>query len=220
VFIGHFGAGLAGKRAAPRLSLGWLFLGAQFLDLLWPTLLLLGVERVAIVPGATAVTPLEFEHYPFSHSLVAVAVWAALLGGAYLALHRGARREAAVLALLVLSHWLLDALVHEPDLALTPFGAGPLVGLGLWNSMAATLLVEIPIFVVGVGLYARCTRARDTAGRIGLWALVAFLAAIHAANLLGPPPPSVTAIAWIGHAQWLIVVLGFWLDRHRVAARA
>lgn len=217
MFVGHFGAGFAGKRAAPRLSLGWLFLAAQFIDLLWPTLLLLGVERVAIVPGATAVTPLEFEHYPFSHSLAAVAGWAVLLGGGYLALHRGARREAGVLAALVLSHWFLDALVHAPDLPLTLAGAEPFVGLGLWRSMTATLLVEFPILVVGVWLYARCTRARDRAGRIGLWALVALLAAIHASNLLGPPPPSVTAIAWVGQAQWLLVLLAFWVDRHRAA---
>jgi hypothetical protein len=220
VFIGHFGVGFAGKRAAPRMSLGWLFLAAQFLDLLWPTLLLLGVERVAIVPGATAVTPLEFEHYPFSHSLAAVAVWAALLGVAYRLLHRGAsRREAGVLAVLVLSHWLLAADVHVPDLPLTPAGGGPLVGLGLWGSMAATVLVEVPIFAAGVWLYARSTSARDRAGRIGLWALAAFLVVIHAGNLLGPPPPSVAAIAWLGQAQWLLVLFAFWLDRHRVAAQ-
>lgn len=222
MFIGHFGAGFAAKRAAPRLCLGWLFLAAQFLDLLWPTLLLLGVERVAIVPNTTAVTPLVFEHYPVSHSLAAVVGWALVLSGGYWALERrrgqGVRRAAAVVAALVLSHWLLDALVHAPDLPLTPGGGGPRVGLGLWNSMAATLLVEIPLFAAGVWVYARSTRARDTAGRVGLWALVGFLAAIHAGNLLGPPPPSVAAIAWVGQAQWLIVLFGFWLDRHRVAA--
>jgi hypothetical protein len=222
VFIGHFGVGFAAKRAAPRLSLGWLFLAAQFLDLLWPTLLLLGVERVAIVPGATVVTPLQFEHYPVSHSLAAVAGWALAVGGGYWAFNRGrpaVGRAAALLAALVASHWLLDALVHAPDLPLTPVGDGPRIGLGLWDSMTATLLVEIPIFVAGVWVYARSTRARDTAGRIGFVALVALLAIIHAANLLGPPPPSVTAIAWVGQAQWLIVLFGFWLDRHRVAAR-
>jgi hypothetical protein len=213
MFLGHFGVGFAAKRCAPRVSLGVLFLAAQFIDLLWPTLLLLGVERAAIAPGATAVTPIDFEHYPASHSLLAVAGWAVLVGGGYLAL-RGARSEALVLALLVISHWLLDALVHRPDLPLAPFGDAR-VGLGLWNSLPATLLVEMPLFVGGAWLYARATRARDAAGRWGLWGLVGFLLMIHAGNLFGAPPPSVAAIAWVGQAQWLLVLWGFWLDRHR-----
>jgi membrane-bound metal-dependent hydrolase YbcI (DUF457 family) len=213
VFIGHFALGFAAKRAAPQTSLGTLFLSAQFVDLLWPTLLLLGVERVVIAPGATAVTPLDFQHYPVSHSLLAVTAWAVMVGGAYV-LWRGRRREALVLALLVLSHWLLDALVHRPDLPLTPFG-DTRVGLGLWNSMAATLLLELSIFFVGVWFYVRATRARDVAGRWGLWGLVGFLLLIQAANLLGEPPPSVAAIAWVGQAQWLLVLWGFWLDRQR-----
>jgi hypothetical protein len=213
MFLGHFGVGFAAKRYAPRVSLGVLFLAAQFIDLLWPTLLLLGVERVAIAPGATVVTPLDFQHYPVSHSLLAVLGWAVLVGGGYLAL-RGTRREALVLALLVLSHWLLDALMHRPDLPLAPFG-DTRVGLGLWNSMTATLLVEMPLFFVGAWFYARATRARDAAGRWGFRGLVVFLLLIHAGNLFGEPPPSVTAIAWLGHAQWLLVVWGFWLDRHR-----
>jgi hypothetical protein len=216
VFLGHFGVGLAAKRVAPRTSLGALFLAAQFIDLLWPTLLLLGIERVAIAPGATAVTPLDFQHYPVSHSLLAVVGWSVLVGGGFL-VWRGARREAIVLALLVISHWLLDALVHRPDLPLAPFGQAR-VGLGLWNSMAATLLVEMPLFFAGGWLYARATRARDAAGRWGFWGLMAFLLLIHAGNLLGEPPPSVTAIAWVGQAQWLLVLWAFWLDRHREPA--
>ena len=213
MFLGHFGVGFAAKRYAPRASLGALFLAAQFIDLLWPTLLLLGVERVSIAPGATVVTPLDFQYYPVSHSLLAVLGWSALVGGAYFAL-RGARREALVLALLVMSHWFLDALVHRPDLPLAPFG-DTRIGLGLWNSMPATLLVEMPLFFAGVWLYARVTRPRDGAGRWGFWGLVGFLLLIQAGNLLGEPPPSVLAIAWVGQAQWLLVLWAFWVDRHR-----
>lgn len=214
MFIGHFGVGFAAKPVAPRVSLGVLFLAAQFVDLLWPTLLLLGVERVAIAPGATVVTPLDFQHYPVSHSLIAAVAWAVLAGGAALALRVG-RRAAIVLALLVLSHWLLDALVHRPDLPLTPFGDAR-VGLGLWNSLPATLLVELPLFAAGAWLYARATRPRDAAGRWGFWGLVAFLLVIYAGNLFGAPPPNAMAIAWVGQAQWLLVLWAFWLDRHRV----
>jgi hypothetical protein len=213
MFLGHFGVGLAAKRFAPRASLGTLFLGAQFVDLLWPTLLLLGVERVSISPGATAVTPLDFSHYPISHSLLAVVGWAVLIGGAHLAL-RGAKREALVVALLVISHWLLDALVHRPDLPLTPAGESR-VGLGLWNSLPATLLLEMSVFLLGVWLYSRVTQARDGVGRWGYLGLVVFLLLIYAGNLLGEPPPGAAAIAWVGQAQWLLVLWGYWLDKHR-----
>jgi hypothetical protein len=213
MFIGHFGVAFAAKRYAPRASLGSLFVAAQFVDLLWPTLLLLGVERVAIAPGITLVTPLDFQHYPVSHSLLAVVGWAVLVGGGFFAL-RGARREALVLALLVISHWFLDVLVHRPDLPLTPLGQVR-VGLGLWNSMAATLLLELSLLFAGGWLYASDTRERDAAGRWGYWGLIAFLLLIQAANLFGEPPPSVMAIAWVGQAQWLLVLWAFWLDRHR-----
>lgn len=87
MLIGHFGVGFGAKSAAPKVSLGTLFIAAQFIDLLWPTLLLLGVETVRIVPGATVVTPLLFEHYPISHSLIAVFGWAGLVGGIHFALN-------------------------------------------------------------------------------------------------------------------------------------
>lgn len=213
MFIGHFAAGLAGKRAAPAVSLGTLFLGAQFLDLLWPTLLLVGWERAAIAPGITAVTPLDFQHYPISHSLLAVVGWSVVVGTAYFAI-TGKWRGAVVVGLLVASHWFLDALVHRPDLPLTPFGDAR-VGLGLWNSLPLTLLVEVPIFLGGCWLYARATRARDAIGRWALAGLVAFLALIHVANLAGDPPPDMRVVAWVGQAQWLLVLWAFWVDRHR-----
>ncbi|HEX5128570.1 MAG TPA: hypothetical protein VFV90_02430 [Usitatibacter sp.] len=216
MFVGHFGVGLAAKGLAPRASLGTLFLAAQFLDLLWPTLLLIGVERAAIVPGVTAVTPLDFEHYPISHSLLAVVAWSAGLGGAYFAI-TGRWKEALVVAVLVTSHWLLDAVVHRPDLPLSPFGPER-VGLGLWNSLPATLLVEVPIFIGGCWLYARVTRPRDAIGRWAFAGLAAFLVVTYAMNLAGDPPPSMTAVAWVGQAQWLLVLWAAWVDRHREAA--
>lgn len=219
MFIGHFGVGFGAKAVAPRVSLGTLFLAAQFIDLLWPTLLLLGVERVRIAPGATAVTPLVFEHYPVSHSLLAVAVWAALFALGYLVLRRD-QRGALVLGLAVISHWLLDAIVHQPDLPLFP-GSAQLIGLNLWSSLPATLAIELPLFAGGVWLYVRATQARDRIGRWGLWSLVMFLAAIHAGNLFGPPPPDVMAIAWVGQLQWLLVLWAYWVDSHRgLAVRA
>lgn len=212
MLIGHFAVGFGAKRFAPRASLGTLFLAAQFIDLLWPTLLLLGVERARIAPGITAFTPLDFEHYPWSHSLFMVIVWSALFGAVYYALRRDARAS-IVLAIAVLSHWLLDFLTHRPDLPL--WLDGTRVGLGIWNSVPATMAMEIGLFVCGLLLYVRSTRARDATGRWTLWGLVALLGLIYAGNLLGPPPPDVMAIAWAGHAQWLLVAWAYWIDRHR-----
>ena len=183
MFIGHFGLGFAAKRVAPQLSLGTAFLGAQFVDLLWPTLLLLGLETVRIAPGATAVTPLVFEHYPISHSLAAVACWALALGSAYLLL-AGSRRGALVLGALVVSHWVLDAIVHVPDLPIAP-GLPTMVGLGLWQSKLATLAVEFSLLAIGVWLYVKATPGLDAVGRWALAGLVALLCVIEAANVFG-----------------------------------
>jgi len=213
MFIGHFGVAFGAKRAAPRVSLGTLFLAAQFVDLLWPVLLLLGVERVRIAPGITRVTPLDFEHYPISHSLLAVLGWAVLVGGAHFLLRRE-RRAALIVAALVLSHWVLDLLMHRPDLPLAP-GATVLVGFGAWNSLPLTLLIEVPLFLAGLWVYARATVAKDGQGKWALRCLVAFLLVVHLANLFGPPPPDVAAIAWAGQLQWLLVLWAYWVDRHR-----
>lgn len=213
MFIGHFGVGFGAKAVAPRTSLGSLFLAAQFIDLLWPTFLLLGLETVRIEPGITRVTPLNFVDYPISHSLLGVTCWALLFAAAYIFLSRYPR-GALVLGLAVFSHWLLDLIVHRPDLPLYP-GSTELLGLGLWSSLGATLAVELPIFVLGLWLYLRTTRAVDGVGRWSLWGLVAFLVVIYFANLFGQPPPNVTVLAWVGQAQWLLVAWGYWVDRHR-----
>lgn len=215
MFLGHFGIGFGAKRFAPRTSLGTLFLAAQFIDLLWPSLLLMNLERVAIVPGITTVTPLDFTHYPWSHSLLIVVAWGAAFGVVYYLVKRY-RVGAWVCGLAVISHWLLDLVVHRPDLSLLPSGEYR-AGFGLWSSLAATLVVELAVFAVGLVLYLRTTTAKDRIGSIGLWSLVGFLVLVYAGNLFGAPPPSVRAIAWLGQAQWLIIVWGYWIDRHRVA---
>lgn len=218
MFIGHFGIGFGAKSVAPNVSLGSLFLAAQFIDLLWPALLLLGAEQVRIVPGATAVTPLVFDHYPISHSLIAVLGWAGLVGYIHFILKRK-RFAAFVLGLLVVSHWALDAIVHQPDLPLFP-GSATVVGLNAWSSLPITLAIEGSLFALGVWLYSRTTSPNDAAGRWGLVALVFFLNVIYAGNIFGAPPPSSEAIAWAGQLQWLLVLWGYWIDKHRHVAHA
>jgi hypothetical protein len=212
MFIGHFGVALAAKPLAPRTSLGTLFAAAQLVDLVWPALLLLGIERVRIETGNTAFTPLAFEHYPWTHSLVMVIVWAAVFGAGYRML-AGYARGAWVVAGLVLSHWLLDFVTHRPDLPLAPGMVQ--VGLGLWNSVAATLIIEGLIFVAGVVIYATTTTASNRSGLIAFWGLVAFLVVIYVANVTGPPPPSARAIGVVGLLTWLFVPWGAWVDRNR-----
>jgi membrane-bound metal-dependent hydrolase YbcI (DUF457 family) len=211
--IGHFAIGFGAKAAAPRVSLGTMFLAAQWVDLLWPTLLLLGWERVAIAPGITRVTPLDFVSYPITHSLLTGMGWALLFALFYWRL-RGSRLGAFVVGLAVLSHWLLDLATHRPDLPLYP-GGSERVGLGLWSSFAGTILLEALLLTAGLVLYLRTTAAKDRAGVYGLWSLVAFLVLTYFANLFGPPPPSAEAIAWVGQAQWILVLWAYWVDRHR-----
>jgi len=214
MFIGHFGVGFGAKRAAPTVSLGTLFMACQLPDLVWPILVLLGVEAVEIVPGITAVTPLDFVRYPFSHSLMAAVFWAAAFALGHRLLRRPPVSVSITLAAVVVSHWLLDLVSHRPDLPLAP-GGGPRLGLGLWRSVPAPVLVEGAIFAVGVWLYARATEPRNRTGRWSLVGLVTFLVAVYGASLFGPPPPSERAVAAAGLATWLLVVWGYWIDRNR-----
>jgi len=216
MFVGHFGVGFAAKRAAPRASLGTLFLAAQFIDLLWPILLLLGLETVRIVQGITVATPLDFSHYPITHSLLGVLGWAVAFALVYAALRRYPR-GAWVVGLLVVSHWFLDAIVHRPDLLLAP-GVDTYIGLGLWNSLVGTIVIEGAILAVGVWLYLGITESMDRIGSYGLAAFVALIVTIWLLNLLGPPPPSEGAIAWLANAQWVLILWGYWIDQHRAPA--
>jgi len=213
MFLGHYALALAAKRVAPAVSLGTLAAAAIALDLLWPALVLVGIERVAISAAATAFTPLDFQHYPWSHSLLMSVAWGTVLGGTYYAwTSRGS--AAVVVGLLVASHWLLDAVVHRPDLPLVPGGDGR-IGLGLWNSVPATLAVELTMFGIGLLLYLFATEARDRIGSLGLGGFAAALLLVYAGAAVGPLPPSPRAVAFAGLAQWLFVGWAVWVDRHR-----
>ncbi|MBI5215571.1 MAG: hypothetical protein HY960_07435 [Ignavibacteriae bacterium] len=213
MFIGHFAVGFAVKKLAPKSNLATNFIAVQFLDLLWPPLLLLGVERVAIEPGNTAVTPLNFISYPYSHSLLMTALWATLVAGVYF-LVRKEKREAMVLWFAVLSHWILDVITHRPDLPLTP-GSSSFFGFGLWNSVAATVIIEGGLFALGIYFYTIATKVKNKKGIIGFWSLIAFLLLIYCMNLFGPPPPNVEAIPWAGLSLWLLVLWAWWVERNR-----
>lgn len=214
MFIGHFGVAFGAKRAAPSVSLGVLFAASELADLIWPNLVLLGIERVDVRPGITVVTPLDFVSYPYSHSLAALCGWAIAAAAAYMVLRRSRVTAAATIALLVVSHWVLDVATHRPDMPLIPGGSARL-GLGLWNSLWGTLVVEAAMFAGGLAIYLRSTTARSRAGTIGLWSLVAFLLITYLGALFGPPPPSATAVAWSAEAVWLLAAWAAWSDSAR-----
>jgi hypothetical protein len=217
MFLGHFGVALAAKRVAPLPSLGTTVMAAQWADGIWPVFVLLGLEHAEIRPGITAVTPLDFVSYPYSHSLVADLGWAALFAVVYGTLRKD-WRGALWLAVLVMSHWVLDVVAHRPDMPTWP--GGPKLGAGLWYSVLATMIVEFALFGAGVWLYSRAAVARDRLGNILLGALVITLAVLYVAAVFGPPPPSELALAITGLLGWLFVAWGYWIDRHRAPVDA
>ncbi len=217
MFLGHYAVAFGAKKAVPTISLGTLLLSAQLADLLWPVFLLMGLEHVRVAPGTTVVSPLDFYDYPITHSLVGALGWSALFGLIYFAARRYPK-GAWILAAGVFSHWVLDLIVHRPDLPLIP--GGTLVGLGLWNSLPGTLVVELGLYLIGIILYVRTTRATDGAGQYALWAFVALLLFLYVGSVFGPVPSSDRAIAIAGVGQWLFVLWAYWIDRHRTAAPA
>jgi len=190
VFLGHFASPLPPSGPRPPLPSARSS-SRRNSSTFCGRFVLAGIERFEIAPGITAVTPLDFVSYPYSHSLLTSAVWAGLFGGIYLALRRNTG-AALVLAALVLSHWLLDAASHRPDMPLAP-GGGTRVGLGLWDSLPATLAVEGLLFAACLWSYLRVTRAKDRVGSVNLWTLVAVLLLAYFGAVFGPPPPSVDA---------------------------
>jgi hypothetical protein len=219
MFIGHFAVAFAAKKPARAVSLGTLILAAAFLDVVWPLLVLLGVERFRIVPGYTAVNPFDFVYYPWSHSLLMTGMWSLAMGLIYFALKHDTV-GALWIGIAVASHWVLDFASHVPDLPLYPGGEARF-GLSLWKSLPATFAVEGLMFAAAVALYAKVTRARDRVGSMAWWALVVVLLALYIPGPWSPPPPSQQMVAWMGIAALAIFVpWGYWIDRHRESVPA
>jgi hypothetical protein len=211
MFVGHLAVALASKKVDPTLPLGPAVAAAFALDLLWPILLLVGLETVRVNPGDTAFTNLAFDSYPWSHSLVMAAVWSAVVG--IIARRYMTLRASTILGALVLSHWVLDFVTHRPDLPLWP--GGPVYGLGLWSSVPGTLLVEGAMLCAATLAYLHETRALDRIGTFALFGLIGLCTAIWATQPWAPLPPSAVAVAWGGLVLWLIPPWGSWIDRHR-----
>jgi len=208
MFIGHFALAYGSRKWDQLPSLAVMFVAVQFLDLLWPIFVIAGIETFEIEPGNTALTPLNFTHYPYSHSLLMSIVWAVLFAGVYFGFTKN-RRGAFLLGCLVLSHWILDYLTHRPDLQLTPFSELR-VGLGLWNHPVVEVIIEAGLFFTGVYLYVKSTVINR---KIAFWSLIIAFLAIHFLNLFGPPPPSVNAVAWSANLMWLFIIWAWWIEK-------
>lgn len=212
MFLGHYAVGLAAKKIAPQSSLGALIAAPILLDLLWPIFLLIGWEHVSVEPNQNQFLRLRFDFYPISHGLVAVIGWATLYAAVYFGVTRYVTGT-IVIWLGVLSHWVMDLIVHRPDLQL--YVTSRAYGLGLWNRRWITIAVEVVLLAVAVWLYERQTRADDRVGLFGYLGFVFFLMLAYGAMLIGPPPSSVKKLALITLISWLMIPWAWWFDRHR-----
>ena len=207
----------AAKRFTPYTSLGTLVVAVQLLDLLWPTFLMLGIERVRIDPGNTRVTPLAFDYYPWTHSLAMAVVWAGLARSRICDApaaqpRRLDRRGGRAVA--------LGARFRDPPARPAAVAARrPARGPRPVEFAGGTVAAGDASVSTGVWLYATHTEATDRLGRYALVAFAVTLPLIYAANLIGPLPPTTGAIAIAAQAQWLLVLWAMWIDRHRVAIR-
>lgn len=211
MFVGHIALSLAAKKVSPATSLVWYVVAANFVDLLWPLFLIAGIETVRIEPGNTAFTPLAFASYPWSHSLLMGLVWGAALAG--LARWRGVSSDSAwVIGGLVVSHWVLDFITHAPDLTLWP-GATTGYGLGLWNSLPATFIVEGILWIAAILLFLRARKLRGIQGRAAFWSFIFVSTAIWVTGPSAPPPPDAQSLAYSALIGWIIVPWAWWIER-------
>jgi hypothetical protein len=205
VFVGHYGVSFAAKRADSAVPLWLLFIAVQLLDVAWAPFVLLGIEKVRIVPGITASNPLDLVSVPYSHSLVAAALWS--LGATVLyrlAMPRARWSASLLVGAAVFSHWILDFIVHRPDLPLYDDTAK--VGLGLWDYPVAAFGLEAAFLFGGMGLYLRTRTTRRAAFAV----LGLIMLGIQALAFFGPPPGSDKTAAATALAAYLVfaVVIG------------
>jgi hypothetical protein len=215
MFIGHYGPAFAGKAIKPAIPLWLLFLAVQGLDIGWASLVLAGVEKVRIVPGFTEGSPLDLYYMPYTHGLIGAFVLSALLGAlGALFLRRMRLGVFLVLGGAVFSHWLLDLVVHVPDLPIYDDSAK--VGFGLWRNVWLSLPLELALMALGGWLYARMVPARRASGDRWLWLFVMAMAVLEIYGAMAPPPESAPQLALSALAAYVVLaVLAALVDRAR-----
>jgi len=223
LFTGHYSFSFAGRALAgksgdqendKRIPLWLLFIAVQFIDVLWSIFVLLGIEKVRIVPGITASNALDLYYMPYTHSLLGVLFWSLLAFAMcqFVPALRG-KRTGLILAAAVFSHWILDLIVHRPDLAL--YDSVGKMGFGLWNYRGAAFALEMAVLLCGAAMLYR-----TAAHKVRLAGFVAFLAALQVfGTFFFPPPPSDHAAAMTALLSYIVLALmAWWVDRPRTAA--
>ena len=213
MLVGHVAVGMLAKRAEPRVSLGTYVLAALLADLLVFAFLLLGVEHVTFGSERGAANYFHAVNIAYSHSLAMGIVWGLLFAGVYLLWRRNLRGAWFLFAAIV-SHWVLDFIAHKPDMPLAP-GTHQAYGLGVWNSIPTTLVVEGGLWIAGIVIYARTNRARGWPGRVFFWIVAVFLTLVWYNNVAGPAPNPRTAPVSSLTFFALVVLWAYWIDHLR-----
>jgi membrane-bound metal-dependent hydrolase YbcI (DUF457 family) len=220
MFVGHYGPSFAIKSLRPAIPLWALFIAVQLVDVAWALLVLFGVEKVRIVPGITASNPLDLYYMPYTHSLVAAVIWSVAVAILVMLMPRVATRSAAIwIGAAVFSHWVLDVLVHRPDLPI--YDDTMKIGLGLWNFPTIALALEVALLFGGMVMYLRVTKPNNAVGRFGLPVFGVVMVAIQSYVFFGPAPTSPAAAATTALVSYVVfAAVAEWLARQRSHAAA
>lgn len=215
MFVGHYGPALAAKATKKSVPLWVLFLAVQLLDVFWSIFVMLGIEKVRIVPGITATNPLDLYYMPYTHSFVAAILWSVGSSVVYRSFRRGdGWMGAGLVGGAVFSHWVLDLLVHRPDLAL--YDDTMKVGLGLWNYPVVSSALEIAFLFGGIYLYYRATKPVTPGGRYGMVLFGFVMLGVQGLAFFGPTPASADGAAVEALLSYLLFAgVAFWLEKKR-----
>jgi hypothetical protein len=216
MFVGHYGPAFAATAAKKSIPLWVVFIAVQLVDVLWAIFVLLGIEKVRIVPGFTATNPLDLYYMPYTHSLIGAILWSIAAGIVYYFLRKvDGWSAAALVGGAVFSHWALDWLVHRPDLPL--YDNAFKVGLGLWNYPVFAFLLEIAILFGGMYLYLKATESTSRIGRYGMVVFGLVMLVVQSIVFFGPPPSSDKAAATTALVFYFVFAgVTYWLEKQRV----
>jgi hypothetical protein len=214
MFVGHYGVSFAIKSIEKPIPLWLLFVAVQFVDVLWAIFILTGVEKVRITPGITATNPLDLYYMPYTHSLVAALLWSGVGFIGYKVARRSASYAAFLVAAAVFSHWVLDLIVHRPDLPL--YDDTYKLGFGLWNNPALALALEASLLFVGIFLYLRGSKALSPTGKFGMLVFGILLLIVQGIVFFGAPPSSPSAAALTALLAYVVFGgVAYWLEKKR-----
>lgn len=215
MFVGHYGVSFAIKGANKSVPLWLLFVAVQLVDVLWAIFVMMGFEKVRITPGITATNPLDLYYMPYTHSLVAAFFWSAVAFVGYRLARRNAGYAALLIAAAVFSHWVLDLIVHRPDLPL--FDDTFKMGFGVWNYPALALGLEAGILFAGILIYLSRTKAVSVVGKYGIPVFAIILLSLQAVVFFGAPPTSPLSAALTALFSYVVLAaIAYWLERKRV----